>query len=87
MVVMAVALLLTALTLPAMRLVHENARRVVCMANLQQLGHAFVMYGDDHNDPVADSIRGTLDVKLGGKNMTFYQRLNGRAIGACTPAD
>jgi hypothetical protein len=32
-------------------------------------------------------IRGTLDVKLGGKNMTLYQRMSGRAIGACTPAD
>jgi hypothetical protein len=26
---------------------------------------------------------GTLDVKLGGKNMTFYQRVTARALGAC----
>lgn len=32
-------------------------------------------------------IRGTLDVKLGGKNMTFYQRISGRPIGACAPGD
>ena len=32
-------------------------------------------------------IRGTLDVKLGGKNMTFYQRISGRPIGACAADD
>ena len=32
-------------------------------------------------------IRGTLDVKLGGKNMTFYQRISGRPVGTCTPGD
>lgn len=26
---------------------------------------------------------GTLDVKLGGKNMTFYQRITARPLGAC----
>ena len=30
-------------------------------------------------------IRGTLDVKLGGKNMTFYQRISGRPVGDCVP--
>ena len=28
-------------------------------------------------------IRGTLDVKLGGKNMTFFQRVTGTLIGEC----
>jgi len=32
-------------------------------------------------------IRGTLNVKLGGKNMTFYQRISGRPIGDCAPGD
>jgi uncharacterized protein DUF3617 len=27
---------------------------------------------------------GTLNVKLGGKNMTFYQRVIARALGACS---
>ncbi|WP_153067257.1 DUF3617 domain-containing protein [Steroidobacter cummioxidans] len=31
-------------------------------------------------------IRGTLYVKLGGKNMTFSQRITGRLIGTCPPA-
>jgi hypothetical protein len=29
-------------------------------------------------------IRGTLNVKLGGKNMTFYQRITALPLGACT---
>lgn len=29
-------------------------------------------------------IRGTLDVRLGGKNMTFYQRITGKAVGECS---
>jgi hypothetical protein len=29
-------------------------------------------------------IRGTLNVKLGGKNMTFYQRVTAMAVGKCT---
>ena len=29
---------------------------------------------------------GTLNVRLGGKNMTFYQRVTARALGACSPA-
>ena len=32
-------------------------------------------------------IRGTLDVKLGGKNMTFSQRITGRALGQCSSPD
>jgi hypothetical protein len=32
-------------------------------------------------------IRGALNVKLGGKNMTFYQRISGRAVGGCVTRD
>ena len=28
---------------------------------------------------------GTLNVKLGGKNMTFYQQVTARPLGACSP--
>ena len=31
----------------------------------------------------ADKIRGTLNVKLGGKNMTFYQRITAKPLGKC----
>lgn len=30
-----------------------------------------------------DAISGTLEVKLGAKNMTFYQRITARALGEC----
>jgi hypothetical protein len=30
-----------------------------------------------------DSLAGALHVRLGGKNMTFHQRVKARAIGAC----
>lgn len=30
-----------------------------------------------------DAIAGTLDVRLGGKNMTFYQRITAKPVGAC----
>lgn len=33
------------------------------------------------------AIFGTLDVRLGGKNMTFYQRITGRLVGPCAPGD
>jgi hypothetical protein len=31
----------------------------------------------------ANQIRGTLDVKLGGKNITFYQRITAKPFGEC----
>lgn len=31
----------------------------------------------------AEAITGTLRVRLGGKNMTFYQRITGKPVGAC----
>jgi hypothetical protein len=33
----------------------------------------------------AHRITGTLHVRLGGKNMTFYQRITATALGACSP--
>lgn len=33
----------------------------------------------------ADQLTGTLDVKLGGKNMTFYQRIVAKPLTECAP--
>lgn len=55
MVVMAVAVLLTALMMPSMQQLRENAQRVVCMSNMQQLGHSFFIYAGDHNDLLPES--------------------------------
>ncbi|MBS0450029.1 MAG: DUF3617 family protein [Proteobacteria bacterium] len=30
------------------------------------------------------TIAGTMNVRLGGKNMTFHQRISGRMVGPCT---
>jgi putative ABC transport system substrate-binding protein len=35
----------------------------------------------------SDTIRGTLDVRLGGKNMIFYQRVTARFLGQCLLED
>jgi hypothetical protein len=35
----------------------------------------------------ANRVRGTLNVKLGGKNMTFYQRITAVPQGRCFPAE
>jgi prepilin-type N-terminal cleavage/methylation domain-containing protein len=50
LVVIAVVTVLTALIMPAMRHVYENANRVVCAAQLQQIGQAMFMYASDHKD-------------------------------------
>lgn len=31
----------------------------------------------------ADQVTGRLDVKLGGKNMTFHQRITAKPLGGC----
>lgn len=33
----------------------------------------------------ASHVAGTLEVKLGGKNMTFHQRLTAKRVGECQP--
>ena len=32
------------------------------------------------------TVNAVLDIKMGGKNMTLSQRINGRRLGACDPA-
>lgn len=33
----------------------------------------------------ASGLAGTFEARLGAKNMTLYQRITGRAVGACNP--
>jgi len=56
----------------------ESIRFVLSCAAASETTGAAIWLVDDLG------IRGTLDVKLGGKNMTFYQRISGRPVGACT---
>lgn len=50
---------------------------LVCVGGHGTTGEA-IWHIDEHQ------IRGTLNVKLGGKNMTFYQRITALPLGACT---
>lgn len=50
---------------------------LVCAGGHGTTGEA-IWHVDEHR------IRGTLNVKLGGKNMTFYQRVTALPLGACT---
>ena len=40
--------------------------------------------GNAHWKIEENALTGTLNVRLGGKNMTFYQRITARPVGACT---
>jgi Protein of unknown function (DUF3617) len=51
---------------------------LVCTSGHGTTGEA-TWHIDEHR------IRGTLNVKLGGKNMTFYQRVTALPLGACAP--
>lgn len=52
--------------------------RLACEGNHGTTGQAVWQLGERQ-------ITGTLQVKLGGKNMTFYQRLIAIAVGDCAP--
>lgn len=52
---------------------------LVCEGGHGTSGRAVWRLGPTHST-------GTLDVKLGGKNMTLYQRVTARALGACSTA-
>lgn len=54
-IVIAVVMLLTAMLMPALRHVHENAHRIICMSHLQQMGQAFVMYSANYKDQLPRS--------------------------------
>lgn len=55
LVVVAIIAILAAMLLPALSKARERARTAVCMSNLKQLGLAFIMYLDNHDEyfPIA----------------------------------
>jgi len=56
LVVVAIIAILAAMLLPALSKARERAKAAVCMSNLKQLGLAFIMYLDNHNEyfPMVD---------------------------------
>lgn len=58
---------------------HSNTHaiyRLVCPASTGTTGTAAWRFNSSH-------LAGTLEVKLGGKNMTFHQRITAKRIGKC----
>jgi len=50
LVVIAIIALLMSILMPALRIVREQARSIVCRANVRQLLYAWMMYSDDNDD-------------------------------------
>ena len=54
LVVIAVIAILAALLLPALARAKQKGQQAVCLSNLKQIGLAFTMYLNDHDDRFAD---------------------------------
>lgn len=64
---------------PESRLADSATYRLVCSGGHGTAGAATWRIGEQR-------LRGTLTVKLGGKNMIFYQRVTAKPLGACAAA-
>jgi prepilin-type N-terminal cleavage/methylation domain-containing protein len=54
LVVIAIIAILAAMLLPALRRAKAKGQRAACISNLKQIGTAFTIYLDDHEDRFAD---------------------------------
>jgi prepilin-type N-terminal cleavage/methylation domain-containing protein/prepilin-type processing-associated H-X9-DG protein len=68
LVVVAIIAVLVAVLLPALQNARERARRVVCQANLKQMGLAFIYYMDENNGWLPPAY-------IADTNETWYWRL------------
>src|SRR5262245_44580026 len=58
LVVIAIIAILASMLLPALAKANNKAEGIHCLGNLKQLGLAWVMYTDDHNENVPPSLGG-----------------------------
>ena len=56
LVVLAVVMLLTGLLMPGLQSARHSAYTVVCGANQRQIGIGFLLYGEDHNGLLPESL-------------------------------
>ena len=56
LVVMGITAVLTALLLPTLSSIRENANRVISSSNQRSIGHGLIMYGSDYRDNLPQSM-------------------------------
>ena len=80
LVVVAIIAILAAILFPVFAQARESARRVSCLSNLKQLGHAFAQYTQDYDERLPSCAAGGYQVgQVGGWN--FYGRWPGNLPG------
>jgi prepilin-type N-terminal cleavage/methylation domain-containing protein/prepilin-type processing-associated H-X9-DG protein len=92
MVISIIALLL-ALLLPALQRAKDQARAVICQANLKQWGSVFFLYADDNEGNLPEKagdalwfMRGSILRKGDPNRLSVYQDINAKGIACCPMA-